>query len=84
MFIVFCFFVCFWISVISNTEEYMPGQFMKQESCMGLNLIHRTCSSIIDIQQIARILCKKNSSIRETLTLLTNLFGVSKKHFWGR
>ena len=71
----------------------MPGQFMKQESFMGLNLICRNWSSIIGIQQIATTLCKKKSSIQETLTLLTDadrstddkrnpFFGVSKKK-WG-
>ena len=37
----------------------MPGQFMKQESLIGLNLICRNWSSIIGKQQKATTLCKK-------------------------
>ena len=54
----------FWICVISNTEKYMPEQFMKQKSVMGLNLICRNWSSIIGIQQVATTLCKKNPAYR--------------------
>ena len=72
MFIVFFSSVFFWICVISNTEKYMPEQFIKQKSLMGLNLICRNCSSIIGIKQIATTLCKEKSSLQEALTLLTN------------
>ena len=86
----------FWISVISNTEKYMPGKFIKQGSFMGLNLICRNWSSITGIQQIAKHFVKKFIR-QEILTLLTDakrstnnkrkpLFGVSKNKVgegWG-
>ena len=52
-----------------NTEYRIPGQFMKQGTFMGLNLICRNRSFIRGIQHIATTLCQKLPHMGDTDSL---------------